>query len=122
MYIKIFYLELRQIATDYKYEILAENANGKNSEHNSMKKCYVKQVWHSITICFYIYSVFKTFCCCFFRWAEGFVGWGHPVRCRHVTSGRFLAVNDEGAVCTYHRAVATQDSTAFLLRQSKVKL
>ena len=56
-----------------------------------------------------------------YRWAEGFIGWGQPCRMRHVTSGRYLAVTEDNNVVTFHRSVATEDATAFLLRQSKVR-
>lgn len=48
------------------------------------------------------------------------MGWGQACRLRHVTSGRYLAVTDENEVVTFHRAVATEDASAFLIRQSKV--
>jgi MIR domain len=54
------------------------------------------------------------------RWAEGFMGWGQPCRLRHVTSGRYLAATADGQVVTYHRSAATEDATAFIVRQSKV--
>ena len=39
---------------------------------------------------------------------------------RHVTSGRYLACTEDNNVVTFHRTVATEEATAFLLRQSKV--
>ena len=59
-------------------------------------------------------------CCVVSRWAEGFLGWGLACRMRHVTSGRYLAVTEDNEVVTFHRSVATEEATAFLLRQSKV--
>jgi len=53
------------------------------------------------------------------KWAEGFIGWGQPCRLRHVTSGRYLACTEDNNVVTFHRTVATEDASAFLLRQSK---
>ena len=54
------------------------------------------------------------------RWAEGFMGWGQLFRLRHITSGRYLAVTEDHQLVTFHRSVATEDSSAFVLRQSKV--
>jgi len=48
------------------------------------------------------------------------MGWGHPCRMRHVTSGRYLAATADGQVVTFHRSAATEDATAFIVRQSKV--
>ena len=50
------------------------------------------------------------------------MGWGQVCRLRHVTSGRYLAVSEDNQVATFHRSVATEEVTAFILRQSKVKL
>jgi len=53
------------------------------------------------------------------KWAEGFMGWGQPCRMCHVTSGRYLAATPDNQVVTLHRSAATEDATAFLIRQSK---
>lgn len=55
------------------------------------------------------------------RWSGGFMGWDIPCRLRHVTSGRYLAITDDNQVVTVHRAIATEDSSAFLLRKTKVQ-
>ena len=56
------------------------------------------------------------------RWAEGFMGWGQSCRLRHVTSGRYLAATADNQVVTYHRGAATEEATAFRLRESKVRV
>jgi len=48
------------------------------------------------------------------------MGWGQPCRLCHVTSGRYLAGTADNQVVTFHRSAATEDATAFLVRQSKV--
>ncbi|KAI0239122.1 Ryanodine receptor [Lamellibrachia satsuma] len=53
------------------------------------------------------------------KWAEGFMGWGQLFRLRHITSGRYLAITEDHQLVTFHRSVATEDSSAFVLRQSK---
>ena len=50
------------------------------------------------------------------------MGWGQPCRLCHVTSGRYLAATADNQVVTFHRSAATEDATAFLVRQSKVWL
>ena len=57
-----------------------------------------------------------------FRWAEAYMGWGQPSRLRHITSGRYMGVSEDNQIVTYHRTVATEECTAFLVRQSKVKI
>ena len=49
------------------------------------------------------------------------MGWGQVCRIRHVTSGRYLAVTPDNQVVTLHRNKADEESTAFCLRQSKVR-
>jgi len=56
-----------------------------------------------------------------YRWAEGFMGWGHSCRLRHVTSGRYLAATPDNQVVTLHRSAATEEATAFVVRESKVQ-
>ena len=50
------------------------------------------------------------------------MGWGQPSRLRHITSGRYMGVSEDNQIVTYHRTVATEECTAFLVRQSKVKI
>ncbi|XP_013392082.1 ryanodine receptor [Lingula anatina] len=53
------------------------------------------------------------------KWAGGFMGWAHPCRFRHVTSGRYLGLTADNQVTMLHRDDASDETTAFFLRQSK---
>lgn len=33
------------------------------------------------------------------KWSGGFINWYHPMRIRHLTTGRYLAVNDNNELC-----------------------
>lgn len=33
------------------------------------------------------------------KWTGGFINWYHPMRIRHLTTGRYLAVNDNNELC-----------------------
>jgi len=68
-----------------------------------------------------INTVYVYFCVCVKRWAEGFMGWGHSCRLRHVTSGRYLAATADNQVVTFHHSAATEEATAFVVRESKVR-
>jgi len=48
------------------------------------------------------------------------MGWGQPVRIRHVTSGRYLGVTHDHNVVTIHRGKADENTTSFYLRMTKV--
>ena len=50
------------------------------------------------------------------------MGWGQPCRLRHITSGRYMGVNEDNQVVTFHRTVALEETTGFLLRETKVGL
>jgi len=50
------------------------------------------------------------------------MGWGQSCRLRHVTSGRYLAATADNQVVTYHRGAATEEATAFVVRESKVRV
>lgn len=54
------------------------------------------------------------------KWYGGFMGYGKPVRIRHVTSGRYLGVTADKRLVTLYRLESNTDSTIFLLRDSKV--
>jgi len=49
------------------------------------------------------------------------MGWGHSCRLRHVTSGRYLAATADNQVVTFHHSAATEEATAFVVRESKVR-
>ncbi|XP_064490365.1 ryanodine receptor-like isoform X2 [Ornithodoros turicata] len=53
------------------------------------------------------------------KWAGGFVNWGYPLRIHHITTGQFLAFNENREVCLVPREKATVAATAFCLRQTK---
>lgn len=54
------------------------------------------------------------------KWYGGFMGYGRPVRIRHVTSGRYLGVTPDHKLVTHYRLESNNDSTIFLLRDTKV--
>ncbi|CAG7785952.1 unnamed protein product, partial [Allacma fusca] len=53
------------------------------------------------------------------KWAGGFINWLHPMRIKHITTGRYLGVNDNNELILIHRNEATLSSTSFCLRQEK---
>lgn len=46
------------------------------------------------------------------KWAGGFINWLHPMRIRHITTGRYLGINDNKDLCLLSRLniVITQTS------------
>ncbi|VDP02284.1 unnamed protein product [Soboliphyme baturini] len=55
------------------------------------------------------------------KWHGSMIGWEQAFRLRHITSGRFLALNNDGQVCLLHKAKAEFEATVFLMLPSKVK-
>ncbi|KAH1003553.1 hypothetical protein HUJ04_003457 [Dendroctonus ponderosae] len=53
------------------------------------------------------------------KWAGGFINWSHPMRIRHITTGRYLAVNESNELYLVSREEATTALTAFCLRHEK---
>ncbi|KAJ8959408.1 hypothetical protein NQ318_022098 [Aromia moschata] len=53
------------------------------------------------------------------KWAGGFINWLHPMRIRHITTGRYLAVNENNELYLVSRDEANTAKTAFCLRQEK---
>ncbi|XP_071036526.1 ryanodine receptor [Parasteatoda tepidariorum] len=53
------------------------------------------------------------------KWAGGFINWGYPLRIRHITTGRYLAYNDNKEVYLVNKDQATVAATAFGLRHTK---
>ncbi|XP_075211293.1 ryanodine receptor [Lycorma delicatula] len=53
------------------------------------------------------------------KWAGGFINWYHPMRIRHLTTGRYLCVNENNELYLIGRDEATTALTAFCLRQEK---
>ena len=37
------------------------------------------------------------------KWAGGFINWLHPMRIRHITTGRYLGINDNKDLCLLSR-------------------
>ncbi len=37
------------------------------------------------------------------KWAGGFINWLHPMRIRHITTGRYLGVNENLELCLLSR-------------------
>ncbi|KAG8232313.1 hypothetical protein J437_LFUL009412 [Ladona fulva] len=53
------------------------------------------------------------------KWAGGFINWYHPMRIRHITTGRYLGVNENNELYLAKRDDATTASSTFCLRQEK---
>ncbi|KAE9543520.1 hypothetical protein AGLY_002320 [Aphis glycines] len=53
------------------------------------------------------------------KWAGGFINWYHPMRIRHLTTGRYLGVNENNELHLVCREEATTASSTFFLRQEK---
>ncbi|XP_035212318.1 ryanodine receptor-like isoform X2 [Stegodyphus dumicola] len=53
------------------------------------------------------------------KWAGGFINWGYPLRVRHITTGRYLAYNENREVYLVNKDQASVAATAFGLRQTK---
>lgn len=54
------------------------------------------------------------------KWAGGFINWYHPMRIRHITTGRYLAVNENKELILVSGEEATIATSTFRLRQEKV--
>ena len=37
------------------------------------------------------------------KWAGGFINWLHPMRIRHITTGRYLGINEDNVLCLLPR-------------------
>ncbi|XP_055904494.1 ryanodine receptor isoform X6 [Eupeodes corollae] len=53
------------------------------------------------------------------KWTGGFINWLHPMRIRHITTGRYLGVNENNELNLVKKEDATISSTTFCLRQEK---
>ncbi|XP_043499298.1 ryanodine receptor isoform X4 [Polistes fuscatus] len=53
------------------------------------------------------------------KWAGGFINWLHPMRIRHLTTGRYLAVKENNELYLVDRNEATIETSTFWLRQEK---
>ncbi|XP_014664675.1 PREDICTED: ryanodine receptor-like [Priapulus caudatus] len=53
------------------------------------------------------------------KWSSAFVGWANLCRIRHITTGRYLCVNQDNLLNLVSRDNADVETTAFCLRQFK---
>lgn len=53
------------------------------------------------------------------KWSGGFINWYHPMRIRHLTTGRYLCVNESNELYLVRKEDATISSSTFGLRQEK---
>ncbi|XP_065200353.1 ryanodine receptor [Planococcus citri] len=53
------------------------------------------------------------------KWSGGFINWYHPMRIRHLTTGRYLSVNENNELHLVTREEATTATSTFCLRQEK---
>ncbi|XP_033253281.1 ryanodine receptor-like [Drosophila miranda] len=53
------------------------------------------------------------------KWTGGFINWSHPMRIRHITTGRYLGVNDSNELILVKKEEASIATTTFCLRQEK---
>ncbi|XP_037717375.1 ryanodine receptor isoform X8 [Drosophila subpulchrella] len=53
------------------------------------------------------------------KWTGGFINWYHPMRIRHITTGRYLGVNDSNELILVKKEEASIATTTFCLRQEK---
>lgn len=88
------------------------------SNPNLLAKCMKKFSFLSFFVIFSFYLFLPVYPSS--RWAGGFVNWGYPLRVRHITTGRYLAYNDNREVCLVNKEEASVAATAFGLRQTKV--
>lgn len=53
------------------------------------------------------------------KWTGGFINWYHPMRIRHITTGRYLGVNESNELILVKKEEASIATTTFCLRQEK---
>ncbi|XKL68210.1 hypothetical protein PGB90_003701 [Kerria lacca] len=53
------------------------------------------------------------------KWSGAFINWYHPMRIRHLTTGRYLGVNENNELHLVTREEATTATSTFCLRQEK---
>lgn len=53
------------------------------------------------------------------KWSGGFSMWCHPMRIRHITTGRYLGVNEKNELYLLKPHEADLEKTTFRLRQEK---
>lgn len=55
-----------------------------------------------------------------FSWSGSNIRWGQPFRLRHITTGMYLALNDDEGLVMLDREKSDTTSSAFCFRASKV--
>ena len=55
------------------------------------------------------------------KWSGGFINWGHALRIHHMTTGRFLGINDNNEIVLLSPEDATISRSAFCLKANKEK-
>lgn len=55
-----------------------------------------------------------------FSWSGSNIRWGEPFRLRHITTGKYLALNEDEGLAMLDREKSDTTSTAFCFRASKV--
>lgn len=53
------------------------------------------------------------------KWTGGFINWFHPMRIRHLTTGRYLGVNENNELFLVAKEEANVSISTFCLRQEK---
>uniref|UniRef100_A0A336KLC6 CSON012070 protein n=1 Tax=Culicoides sonorensis TaxID=179676 RepID=A0A336KLC6_CULSO len=53
------------------------------------------------------------------KWSGGFINWYHPLRIKHITTGRYLGINENNELHLMRREEATTAASTFCLRQEK---
>lgn len=53
------------------------------------------------------------------KWSGGFINWYHPLRIKHITTGRYLGINENNELHLMKREEATTAASTFCLRQEK---
>ena len=45
------------------------------------------------------------------KWSGGYINWFHPMRMRHITTGRYLGINEHNEITLVHRSVTQRYHT-----------
>lgn len=60
--------------------------------------------------------------CAFCSWSGGHMKWGQPFRIRHITTGRYICLNEEKGLMVLDPEKANTKQSAFCFRASKVSI
>lgn len=55
------------------------------------------------------------------KWSGGFINWGHQLRIHHITTGRYLGINEDKEICLLSAEEATVERSTFCLKPNKEK-